>query len=36
MSDDDSQTSDAGKILDILIPDDGNIGYKQCRMFIEA
>lgn len=32
--DKDGETSEAGKVLDLLIPDDGNIGCKQCTMFI--
>jgi len=33
--DKDGNTSEAGKVLDMLISDDGHIGYKQCRMFVE-
>lgn len=34
--DNDGEASDAGKILDLLIPEtDDGIGCKQCKMFIE-
>lgn len=33
--DKDGNTSDAGEVLDLLIPGDGNIGCKQCKMFVE-
>lgn len=33
--DNDGETSEAGKILDLLIPDDGNIGSLQCKMFLK-
>ena len=29
------ETSEAGKVLDLLIPNDNNIGCKQCAMFID-
>ena len=32
--DKDGETSEAGKVLDLLIPDDDGTGYKQCTMFI--
>ena len=35
--DKDGETSEAGKVLDMLIPETENgIGCKQCKMFIEV
>lgn len=34
--DKDGQTSEAGKVLNFLIPNDDAIGCKKCTMFIAA
>lgn len=34
-SDKNGETSEAGKVLDLLIPNDNNIGCNQCTMFID-